>query len=237
MLRGRFGSETDCTVFRRVATILPMLDSDDAQARLQALNAEIGRRDFLRGSVFGGILLSSGFLFSGCGSYPEGRLALQVFTSKEFHILEKVMETFLPQLDDSVLSVSDARAVAFFDSLLVRAPQELVKNLKSLLWIFEHGTFLMAGKFSRFTKLSLQDRYEVLESFMKSDSALKKTIYIALMKITMGMYYVNDKTWQSIRYDGPIKPRPGAPVAIGNSVLSRLLPTESEPGPLSIPRK
>jgi len=204
---------------------------------IQSLDREIGRREFLRGSALGAALLGGATLLPGCGasgSYPTPPVELKTFSAKEFHILQSVMDTFLPVTRSDELSVVEVGAAENFDGLLADASEDLQGNLKMLIFIFEHGTLPLGGKLRRFTRLSPKEQASFIEGLMRSDNGLKKLLYTVFMKISNGMYYDKPETWALVGYPGPLKTRLGAPKPIGNSTLAAGSPSVDAPGPLRI---
>lgn len=196
----------------------------------------MNRRSFLRRGSAGALGLTAVSLLPGCaGNYPQAAVELKVFSDKEFHILQTIMETFLPVTQPDELTITQASAVERFDGLMAQAPERMQDQMKVLILIFEHGTLPLGGKFSRFTKLTAVERSDFLEKLRNADNSLSKILFTAFMKITFGMYYESELTYELLGYPGPLRTRPGAPKPIGNSTLAHPHPTPTQPGPQRIP--
>jgi hypothetical protein len=197
----------------------------------------MNRRSFLQRGSSGALGLTAMSLLPGCGgSYPEATARLKVFSPKEFHILQAIMETYLPVTQPDELDVREAGAVERFDELMSQAPEKMQDQMKMLILIFEHGTLPLARKFSRFTKLNVAEQSNYLNALRNNDSSLSKILYTTFLKISCGMYYESELTYELVGYPGPLRTRLGAPKPIGNSTLAHPYPSQELPGPLRIPK-
>ncbi|MBW2712828.1 MAG: hypothetical protein JRC77_03670 [Deltaproteobacteria bacterium] len=215
---------------------LQLLAELQEMAPFNSAEPVMNRRSFLRRGSAGALGLSAVSLLPGCaGNYPAAEAELKVFSDKEFFVLQSIMETFLPVTQPDELDIREASAAERLDDLLALAPTRMQDQLKMLILIFEHGTLPLAGKFSRFSKLSPAERSEVLNSLRNGDNSLSKILFTAFLKISFGMYYESELTHELLGYPGPLRTRPGAPQPIGNSTLTHRHPTPTQPGPLRIP--
>lgn len=196
----------------------------------------MNRRSFLRRGSAGALGLASISLLPGCsGAYPPAGVELKVFSDKEFHIFQRIMETFLPVTQPDELDIRQAHAAERIDDLMSFAPTAMQDQMKMLLLILEHGTLPLGGKFTRFSKLSPEDRAAHLDKLRHSGNSLSKILYTVFGKISYGMYYEVDETHTLLEYPGPLRTRLGAPNPIGNSTLAHPHPTPAQPGPERIP--
>ncbi len=198
----------------------------------------MNRRGFLQRGSSGALGLTALSLLPGCGRhYPEATARLKVFSDKEFHVLQSIMETYLPVTQPDELDIREAGAVERFDELMSEAPEKMQDQMKMLILIFEHGTLPLARKFSRFTKLNAAEQSDYLNTLRNNDSSLSKILYTTFLKISCGMYYESELTYELVGYPGPLRTRQGAPQPIGNSTLAHPHPTPEQPGPLRIASK
>jgi len=161
------------------------------------------RRDFLKKSLAGTVLLSSaGFLAQcqrrrGAAQRPEGA---SVFAVEEFSTLAAFCQAILPGPETSTA----------VQKVPYRIDQEVrhweAKNqaeVKSLLALIENGTRYFFFSWDRFKALSLEDRRRYLRGWETSRFDFRRQALAALRMLAVFYYYAQDETWSAIGYDGP----------------------------------
>ena len=173
-------------------------------AAAEFLNAEFTRRNFLKATGIGAFALSaSSILPSGCAEYEAAPAELRVLNAKEYRIFLAAAATFLPPLGEGDPTVEDVHAAEYIDAALGLTRREVQDQVKQALAVFEHAPPLFDLRFSRFTKLSAEDRFSVLASWRDSSLGFRRQLYKALRNLAYASYYSAESVWKSIDYDGP----------------------------------
>lgn len=167
----------------------------------------ISRRSLVKRGLFGGALLALG----GAGVLasrdtrrsplpPEG---LQVFDEVEYSVFDAFSRrVVIPKTGPSL----DQLRVAFnADRVLLRASEDVRKEVKALLKLFENALagFLFAGTVRPFTRLEPARQDEVIADWANSALELRRTGYQALRTIALASYYGADASWPAASYPGP----------------------------------
>lgn len=179
-----------------------MHSSDDL---LQALFGErIDRRRFLKRSGSGLVLLSLGSLLPvGCSRYPKPAAPLHFFDSREYAIMNAVAERLLG-VEGTIGSEPDHIDVAAnVDSLVVEWDAEAQGQLRTMLRVFEHGTYLFDLRRKRFTRLTAAKQDEYLAGWMNSTLGVRRIVFRALKLLVAAGFYREPRAWTPIGYDGP----------------------------------
>ncbi len=170
----------------------------------EVLGMETSRRGFLKGTLAGSAFLAGASLLpSGCTKYEKPETALHVLDAKEFSTLQAVVDRIIGEAAPGEITATDAKVAEQFDAMLVKMPKTLSDQVKQMLQIFEHGPQIFFFSFKRFTELSPEDQDLHITSWMESSLAFRKTVFWALKKIAMSIYYATPTAWPSIDYDGP----------------------------------
>jgi hypothetical protein len=170
----------------------------------EVLAMETSRRGFLKGTLAGSAFLAGASLLpSGCTKYETPETGLQVLDAKEFYTLQAAVDRIVGEAAPGEISATDAKVAEQFDAQLVAMPAEVITQVKQMLQIFEHGPQIFFFSFKRFTELSSEDQDRHIASWMESGITFRKTVFWALKKIAMAVYYATPTVWRSINYDGP----------------------------------
>lgn len=166
------------------------------------------RRSVLKKGLLGGAILALG----GMGALavrksksvplpPEGLLFLG---PSEYAVVSALAFQMIPGVSGAP-SVEEARVAFHADRTLAQAKVDAQKDFKRLLGLFENGLsqFLFEFKTQPFTQLSLEEQYNVLQSWQHSRLALRRTGFIALRTLLTACYYGNPATWAFVGYPGP----------------------------------
>ena len=181
---------------------------------------ETGRRRFLRQTVLGAAALlaaralPSGFAAAqghgadsatGPGAGPDGP-ALKFFSPEEYRVFSAAAArlTGHPAAPGGTSIDSALRADAFLST----EDPEIQDQIHLLLTIFNSvfTAIFLSFTFSRFTGMDggAQDRY--IEGWMTSTFAFRRTAFQALKRLSMSMYYTDERAWEEIGYHGITAP-------------------------------
>ena len=167
---------------------------------------EIGRRDFLKGSLLGLLVLSNaGVLGSGCAATKaiSPSTALKFFTPEEYTVMRAIAGRFIPSEGTDSPGAIELGVPETTDELLAAGSKDLQDNFRELLDAFENSTFLLGFKFGLFTEMSAEEQDKYIMNFMNSRLETKRTIYVALKKVVLSTYYADERAWKMISYKGP----------------------------------
>jgi len=177
----------------------------DADAQLRALfGRPLDRRRFLKGSAAGIGLLGVGSLLpAGCRSYPKPGVPLRFFNSREYATLNAAAQRLVGG-EGTIGAGSDRIDVAaHVDTLVAQWDAEAQSQLRTMLRVFEHGTYLFDLQRKRFTRLSSAQQDQYLDGWMNSTLGARRIVFRALKALAAGGFYHDARTWPAIGYDGP----------------------------------
>jgi hypothetical protein len=159
----------------------------------------ITRRDFLKSATLSVFSLSAlSLLPSGCADYPEPPQPLQVLSPKEHAVLHALAQRILPLEKEDPIDVASS-----IDQYLATLPPIYQSQFKGLLLLFEYSPFLLGFYGARFSHLNSQQQDESLEAWARSRFGWRRMGFQAVKSLCMQRYYMDERTWGRIGYDGP----------------------------------
>ena len=172
---------------------------------LQALFGEpIHRRRFLKGTISGVTLLTFGSLLpAGCSRYPKPAAKLRFLDPREYAILTAAAERLLG-VEGAIGSAKDQIDVgANVDGLVADWDADAQRQLRTMLRVFEHGTYLFDLRRKRFTALTATKQDEYLAGWMNSTLGVRRVVFRALKLLVAAGFYQAPHAWTRIGYPGP----------------------------------
>lgn len=171
----------------------------------QALMSErMNRRRFLTGSVGGIALLGLGsWLPAGCKSYPKPAVSLRFFNSREYATMNAAAERLMGASGLVGPGAERVDVAAHLDDLVADWDTEAQGELRVMLRVFEHGTYLFDLQRKRFTRLAAEQQDQYLAGWMNSTLGARRIVFRALKTLAAGGFYQDPQTWPRIRYEGP----------------------------------
>lgn len=162
----------------------------------------LGRRAFLRDTAGGAVAITlASLLPAGCSrDYPQAAndgASLRSLTDKEYAVARAVAEAFLVGAPADPANI--ARAI---DAELALAGDPMLTDMKTVLGLIEHGTFL-GGRFRRFTGLSPEQRLRDLEGWSRSRFELRRAVFQAAKGFVTYFAYIRDETRKHTGFTGP----------------------------------
>lgn len=180
------------------------MSGDPRHDLAQLLGTRLDRRRFLQTSAAGAALLGIGALLpSGCTRYPSPPDSLRFFTSKEYAVMNAAAGQILGVPDQIGSDDEQVDVAARIDGWLATWDAAAQQQLRVMLRVFEHGTYLFDLKGKRFTKLSAADQAVYLDGWMRSTLGARRTVFRALKAMAAGGYYQDPTTWEALDYAGP----------------------------------
>lgn len=166
------------------------------------INAPRDRREFLKKSVAGAVLLGSAGFLAQCqrrvtpAPRPEG---VTVFEAREFETLRAFCQTVLPAADTPA-----AQAVPYrIDREIGHWSAKNQAEVKSLLALLEGGTRYFLYGWRPFSGLSADEGQDYLHGWESSRFDFRRQAFQALRMMAFFYFYSQDETWKVIGYDGP----------------------------------
>jgi hypothetical protein len=192
---------------------------------LRALFGEpMDRRRFLKRSASGIALLSLGSLLpAGCRSYPKPAVSLRFFNAREYATMNAAADRLLGAAGNVGAGGERIDVAAHVDALVAQWDAEAQGQLRSMLRVFEHGTYLFDLQRKRFTRLSPGQQDQYLSGWMNSTLGARRIVFRAVKALAAGGFYQDPHAWPSIGYDGPwlgrrdaaarLQPEPASPLS------------------------
>ncbi len=173
-----------------------------SQRRLtNLLSPGANRRDFLKHSLTGTVLLgSAGFLSRCTGGRTGPAPGLMFFSSRELKTLTAFSQAVLPIAETSSAVQSVPSRI---DREVSQWSARNQSQARSLLALVENGTRYFFFGWWPFSDLSVEERRRYLLEWESSTIDLRRQAYQALRMMAFFYYYSQDATWLAIDYDGP----------------------------------
>jgi len=196
-----------------------------ADTALRALFGEpMDRRRFLKRSASGIALLGLGSLLpTGCRSYPKPAVPLRFFNAREYATMNAAAERLLGATGNIGAGGERIDVAVHVDALVAQWDAEAQGQLRSMLRVFEHGTYLFDLQRKRFTRLSPGQQDQYLSGWMNSTLGARRIVFRAVKALAAGGFYQDTHAWPSIGYDGPwlgrrdaaarLQPEPASPLS------------------------
>lgn len=185
----------------------------------------IDRRSLLRSTLAGALLLAAGAILpAGCTRYPRPRPKLGFFTAKEYAIVNLLAARILgvPGLAGDA-DAGEIDVAAKLDALVVSWDADLKRQLRLVLRVVEHGTYLFELERKRFTKLSEEQQARYLAGWAGSTLGARRVTFLAMKALVSMGYYATE--WGALGYPGPwlgripVEPRPAMEKPVAATAL------------------
>ncbi len=143
---------------------------------------------------------------SGYALEPAIARQLRALSPKEFLIFDAVARRVCAP-DGPDAPAVDARVALFADSYVARLPSGIRSDLRALLQLVEHGSWLFRLRGARFTRMTPDEQDATLADWETSRLAVRRQGFQALRTIAFLGYWRDDRAWPLIGYSGPMLPR------------------------------
>jgi len=166
------------------------------------------RRSVLKKGLLGGALLALGgaglLATRGTRRVPLPKEPLTVLSADEFAVVHAIAERVLAPRPGAP-TVDQLNVGYTVDVILSRAGEDVRKELKQLLGLFENGLagFLFGGRTKPFTQLAPEAQDDVLREWRDSRLELRRTGYQALRTLVGAAYYSSKDSYAAVGYPGP----------------------------------
>ncbi len=183
---------------------------------LPRAGSPFGRRGFLKISAATGAALTAGssVLMSGCSAHYLRLLPPNVapltLTPKELAVLSAFVARVLPD-ESGHLTVRDARLAERIDKELFFHSTKYQADVKDALWLLEYGGWMHLSP-TRFSARDSEDQDAYLRR-MSTGGSLERQAFSGLKLLAVFFYYCDDRTWDSVHYEGPHVKIPAPPPA------------------------
>ncbi len=163
------------------------------------MNLEITRRSFLKSATLSVLSLSAlSLLPSGCANYPLAPQPLQILSPKEYAILKALAQRIVPLEKEDPVDVALA-----VDRYLATLPSVYQSQFKGLILLLEYSPFVLGFYGSRFSRLNPHKQHEFLNGWALSRWGWRRAGFQAVKSFCVQRYYMDERTWGHIGYDGP----------------------------------
>ncbi|MFN8353342.1 MAG: hypothetical protein U0Y10_02765 [Spirosomataceae bacterium] len=163
------------------------------------------RRKFLKYSLLGlGGVVGIGTIGAGIflsNSFRNNYGKLLVLDGHLADIAHAFAEAALPQ-GNGFPSIKEATVVQRMDEELFFIDPNIQSDFKAVLYLVE-AMPLLEGRFSRFSRLSREQRIAFLEQMQATTNDLYRVAIANARMVVRLMYYGHPSTWKAIGYDGP----------------------------------
>ena len=168
------------------------------------------RRGFLAFAGTGAALAALGGLRPGAalaGTDAAGAAQAHFFGEGEQEILALVVERMVASDEPAAPALGETRALETIDRLCAGLDPELTRPLPALLRLVEWGPLLFDFTFTRFSRMTPEQRDESLRSWMTSRIGLRRQAFYALRNLAFLGWWSQQETWPLVGYAGPLLER------------------------------
>ena len=172
----------------------------------------VTRRKFLKESLFGVAFLSSS-RFIPSEALPDNELSqvpkdLAFFSPREYLIFDAIAERIIGLPSTGQPSVKDVGVASRADQFLAGADPEVQDQLHQLFTVFNAPffTFLFDFRFSSYLNMSAPDKDSYILDWMTSRLGFRRTGFQALKRVSLSMFYTDNRSWKEIGYEGMFMP-------------------------------
>lgn len=192
------------------------LNNRELSTQIRAGLAPLSRRVFLKAGL-GVAVTASSVLTFGCSSEVSVNPALKTLSASQQALFQRMIHILLPTQGTALTAADSVPVLANIDHLFAGLDTKVLDDLEVAMMLFEHGSLLLGGHFSRFTRLDDADALTYIESW-QNGSSLQRGIVTTLKKMIYASYWRDEKTWAPVEFDGPVTVRWGLP-SLGNAPL------------------
>lgn len=186
--------------------------SNDIQAGLAPLN----RRAFLKAGL-GMAMATSAVLTLGCSSEVPVDPKLKALSTGQQALFQRLIEILLPTKGTALAPAESVPVLANIDKLFAGLDEKVRGDLVGATTLFEYGSLLLGGHFSRFTRLNDADAVTYIDAWQDGNS-IQRGVVSTLKKLVYASYWRDENTWAPVQFDGPVTERWGIP-SLGNTPL------------------
>ena len=192
------------------------LQNQALSARLADDLAPLNRRAFLKAGLVTAIGTST-LLTMGCSSEAPLDPGLKVFTPSQQALFARLVDVLLPTQGTAMADTRSVPVLANVDHLLAGLEPKVREDLGAAMMLFEYGSLVLGGHFSRFTRLDDADAIAYIEDWQHGNT-IQRGVAATLKRLVYASYWRDEKTWAPVDYDGPVTVRWGLP-SLGNAPL------------------
>jgi len=192
------------------------LQNQALSARLADDLAPLNRRAFLKAGLVTAIGTST-LLTMGCSSEAPLDPGLKVLTPSQQALFARLVDVLLPTQGTAMADTRSVPVLANVDHLLAGLEPKVREDLGAAMMLFEYGSLVLGGHFSRFTRLDDADAIAYIEDWQHGNT-IQRGVAATLKRLVYASYWRDEKTWAPVDYDGPVTVRWGLP-SLGNAPL------------------
>lgn len=192
------------------------LQNQAFSARLAEDLAPLNRRAFLKAGLVTAIGTST-LLTMGCSSEAPFDSGLKVLTPSQQALFARLVDVLLPTQGTAMADTRSVPVLANVDHLLAGLEPKVREDLGAAMMLFEYGSLVLGGHFSRFTRLDDADAIAYIEDWQHGNT-IQRGVAATLKRLVYASYWRDEKTWAPVDYDGPVTVRWGLP-SLGNAPL------------------
>lgn len=200
-----------------------MVESKDKSAgEVSAALASLSRRRFLKT----GLLLTAGATAALAGGFallrrsPRDQLAvpagLKHMEPAHYHLFARLAEVLVPTTGTALFPADKVPVVANVDAILGALEPAVRQQLAVGLSLFDNAAVL--GNWKRFVDLPDDEARAYVSDWVNSDVMPKRAIGFVVSKLTHTGYWMDERTWPAIDFDGAVTKKWGIP-SRGNQPL------------------
>jgi hypothetical protein len=200
-----------------------MVESQNRVAgEVSAALAPLSRRRFLKT----GLLVTAGATAALAGGFallrrsPRDQMAmpagLKHLEPAHYHLFARLAEVLLPTAGTALFPVGKVPVVANVDAILGALEPAVRQQLAVGLSLFDNAAVL--GNWKRFVDLTDDDARTYVSEWVNSDVMPKRAIGFVVSKLTHTGYWMDERTWPAIDFDGAVTKKWGIP-SRGNQPL------------------
>lgn len=162
---------------------------------------ETTRRGFLALAGSGAALAALGRLGPAPALAAPGA---RFFSERERELLALVVERMVASDDPAAPALGETDALETIERLCAGLDPEIARPLPALLRLFDWAPLLFDFTFTRFSRMTPEQRDASLHAWMTSRLGLRRKAFYALRNLSFLGWWSQEETWPLAGYAGPL---------------------------------
>lgn len=193
-----------------------------AAAEIESALKPLSRRRFLKNALWASAGLAAvaagGFALLGRSAHDNDAVPADLahIEPAQYRLFNQLALVLLPTAGTALPPVAEIPVARHVDAILGALTPDIRKQLAGGLALLDNAAIFSHGK--RLIDLEPADAQAYLASWVDSDSVIKRTLGQVATKLTHTGYWMDERTWPVLEFDGAVSRKWGLP-SRGNQPL------------------